>query len=95
MTKALWDEAPVLEKAKIKVYGWVNPGGTASTSKNSNVPESYAIVPNRVEMDQAALRIERVPDTVQTDHLDGGFRLSTIYGIDYRYTTAQGWFSNY
>ncbi len=93
LTQALWDEAPALKKAKIKIYGWLNPGGDVSTSKHSNVPESYAIVPNRLEMDQAVLRIERVPDTVQTNHVDWGFRLSTIYGIDYRYTTAQGWFS--
>ncbi len=93
LTKALWGEFGGLQKAKIKIYGWVNPGGDFSTSKQSNVPESYAIVPNKVEMDQAVLRIERVPDTVQTDHVDWGFRLSVIYGIDYRYTTAQGWFS--
>jgi hypothetical protein len=93
LTQALWDESAALKKAKIKIYGWLNPGGDVSTSKNSNVPESYAIVPNKVEMDQAVLRIERVPDTVQTDSVDWGFRLSTIYGIDYRYTTSQGWFS--
>lgn len=93
LTRAIWDEWGGLESAKIKIYGWFNPGGDSSTSNDSNVPESYAIVPNKVEMDQAVLRIERVPDTVQTDHVDWGFRLSIIYGIDYRYTTAQGWFS--
>ena len=35
-----------------------------------------------------------MPDTVQTSHTDWGFRLSNVYGIDYRYTTAQGYFSN-
>ncbi len=94
LTKALWDASPVLKKAKIKVYGWFNPGFTGSTSDESNQPESYAIVPNKVEMDQAVLRFERVPDTVQTDHVDWGFRLTTLYGIDYRWTTAQGWFSD-
>jgi len=93
LTKALWDASPALKNAKIKVYGWLNPGGDASTSKNSNIPESYAIVPNKLEMDQAVLRIERIPDSVQTDHIDWGFRLTTIYGIDYRWTTSQGWFS--
>ena len=39
------------------------------------------------------LRFERVPDSVQTDHIDWGFRLTTFYGIDYRWTTSQGWFS--
>jgi len=93
LTNALWKEFSGLEAAKIKAYGWFNAGGTASTSTHSNVPESYAIVPNKLELDQAVLRMERVPDTVQTDHTDWGFRVSLIYGIDYRYTTAQGWFS--
>ena len=39
------------------------------------------------------LRFDRVPDSVQTDHIDWGFRLTTLYGIDYRWTTSQGWFS--
>ena len=30
---------------------------------------------------------------VQTDHIDWGFRSVHLYGIDYRYTTAGGWFS--
>lgn len=94
LTKALWDASPGLKKAKIKVYGWFNPGFTVSTSDNSNQPTSYAIVPNKLEMDQAVLRFERVPDTAQTDHVDWGFRATVFYGIDYRWTTAQGWFSN-
>ena len=80
LTKALWDEFPSLEASRIKIYGWINPGGDYSTSRKSNIPESYAIVPNKLDMDQAVLRFERVPDTVQTDHVDWGFRLSVIYG---------------
>src|SRR6267143_391787 len=93
LTKALWTIAPALKDARIKVYGWINPGISVSTSNRSNIPESYAIVPNRIELDQGVLRIERLPDTVQTDHVDWGFRLTPIYGIDYRWTTSQGWFS--
>jgi hypothetical protein len=93
LTKALWKAFPVLEKHKIKIYGWLNPGGDASSSNNSNIPESYAIVPNTVEMDQAVLRFDRIPDSVQTEHIDWGFRLTVLYGIDYRWTTSQGWFS--
>ncbi|MDN3547696.1 outer membrane beta-barrel protein [Mucilaginibacter aquaedulcis] len=81
-------------KSRLKIYGWIAPGVNFSTSKNSNIPMSYAIVPNKLELDQAVLRIERQPNTVQTDHLDWGFRLSTFYGMDYRYTTSKGWFSN-
>ena len=75
------------------MYGWVNAGFDFSTSDKSNIPESYAIVPNKLELDQAVVRIERLPDTVQRDHVDWGFRLTPMYGIDYRWTTAQGWFS--
>jgi hypothetical protein len=93
LTKAVWAIAPALKDARIKVYGWVNGGISVSTSNKSNIPESYAIVPNRPELDQAVLRIERLPDTVQTDHVDWGFRITPMYGIDYRWTTSQGWFS--
>jgi hypothetical protein len=31
---------------------------------------------------------------VQTDHFDWGFRLTSLYGIDYRYTTSEGNFSD-
>ena len=71
----------------------MNVGFDFSTSNKSNIPESYAIVPNKLELDQAVVRIERLPDTVQRDHVDWGFRLTPMYGIDYRSTTAQGWFS--
>lgn len=82
------------DKSRIKIYGWVNPSYNFSTSKNSNVPMSYAVVPNHIELDQAVLRIERQPNTVQTDHVDWGFRLSNMYGMDYRYTTGKGYFSD-
>jgi Putative beta-barrel porin-2, OmpL-like. bbp2 len=93
LEKALWSAFPALKAHSIKVYGWVNAGFNASTSNKSNIPESYAIVPNKLELDQAVVRFERLPDTVQKDHVDWGFRLTPMYGIDYRWTTAQGWFS--
>ena len=37
--------------------------------------------------------IERLADTTQNDHFDWGFRLSGLYGVDYRYTTAYSLFS--
>lgn len=94
LTKILWNDSPQLKEADIRIYGWVNPSYNVSTSKKSNTPLSYTIVPNHIELDQLVLRLERVPDTVQTSRLDWGFRLSNLYGIDYRYTTAQGYFSN-
>lgn len=94
MTDLFWKVNPSIKDEKIKIYGWVNPSYNASTSSNSNIPLSYAIVPNRLELDQLVVRVERVPDTVQMSNLDWGFRLSNVYGIDYRYTTSQGYFSH-
>jgi putative OmpL-like beta-barrel porin-2 len=83
-----------LQANRISIYGWVDPSVNFSTSKNTNLPLSYAIVPNRVELDQVMLLIERQPNTAQTDHIDWGFRLEGLYGTDYRFTTAKGYFSD-
>jgi len=81
----------------IQIYGWVNGGGNISsnsTKPGGNVPMAYMYSPNRLQFDQAVLYVERVPNTVQTDHVDWGFRLSVLYGENYRYTTAYGIMSN-
>lgn len=93
LTKLLWQALPPLKDHGIRIYGWVNPSFNSSSSNQSNIPLSYNIVPNRIELDQFVLRVERIPDTVQTEHIDWGFRVSNLYGIDYRFTTAQGYFS--
>jgi hypothetical protein len=82
------------KESRIDIYGWVNGSWNWSTSQSSNLPGVYDIVPNRVELNQAVLRIERNPDTVQTDHTDWGFRITNLYGTDYRFTVAKGWFDN-
>jgi Putative beta-barrel porin-2, OmpL-like. bbp2 len=76
---------------RIRVYGWVTAEGNLSTAKNSNTPDSYWVRPNKFDMDQAVLRVDRNVDSVQTDHVDWGFRVTGAYGIDYRYFTAGGW----
>jgi hypothetical protein len=40
------------------------------------------------------LYIERTPDEFQTDHVDWGFRISSVYGLDYRYMISRGLFSD-
>lgn len=82
-----------LQEYHIQIYGWLNGGGNISTNEvkpAGNAPIAYMYTPNTLELDQAVLYIERVPNTVQTDHIDWGFRLSSIYGENYRYTTAYG-----
>ena len=83
-----------LTGSKVKVYGWVDVGGNLSTSKYSNAPTSYDLVPNSVVLDQVALKFDKQPNTAQTDHPDWGFLSTTIFGTDYRYTAAKGYFSN-
>lgn len=81
-------------KGRFKIYGWLDFGGNISSSKHSNAPESYDIVPNGVGLDQAIIKIERQPNTVQTKHFDYGFLFTNIFGTDYRYTTGKGYFSD-
>lgn len=82
-----------IKKTRIKAYGWFNVSGNLSTCKNSNFPDSYWIVPNRLELDQFVFRLERQVDSVQTEHPDIGFRSTFLYGTDYRFMTAGGWTS--
>jgi hypothetical protein len=77
----------------IEAHGWVTVGGNWSNATKSNLPTAYWIVPNSLQVDQAVIKFEREIDSVQTDHVDWGFRSVHLFGIDYRYTTAGGWFS--
>jgi hypothetical protein len=80
--------------SKVKFYGWADVGGNLSTSKNSNAPASYDLVPNSVQLDQFLIQVTKQPDMAQTNHFDWGFLATGIFGTDYRYTTAKGIFSN-
>jgi opacity protein-like surface antigen len=80
--------------SRIKIYGWGEVGANASTSSQSLAPAGYPLHPDRVELDQLALRIERLPDTAQNDHVDWGFNVTNLYGLDYRYTIMKGIFSD-
>jgi hypothetical protein len=80
--------------SRTKFYGWINPGVNGSTSSTTNLPEAYDIYPNRLELDQGVAIVERLPDTVQTQHFDWGLRLTAFYGIDYRFTFAKGYFTD-
>lgn len=80
--------------SRIKIYGWLDPSVNFSTSHRSNIPLSYAIFPNSLQLSQAIVIFERQVDSVQKEHTDWGFKFTNLYGIDYRYTTAKGYFSN-
>jgi len=84
----------------VQIYGWINPGFNISNQHTlpgqitgGNFPAAYAYQPNLLQLDQIVLMFERLPDTVQQDHIDWGFRFSPLFGETYRYTTASGIFS--
>lgn len=80
--------------SRAKLYGWVEATVNASTSSARNLPLSYVIYPNSVQMNQAVLYYERLPDTVQKQRFDWGFHLTAFYGTDYRFTTSVGYLSD-
>lgn len=82
-----------LENSRTKVYGWVASSINFSTSNQNNFPVAYDVFPDKIEVNQAVVYIERLPDTVQKDHFDWGFHLTSFWGTDYRFTTAKGYFS--
>ncbi|WP_263410422.1 porin [Terriglobus tenax] len=81
------------QRARTKIYGWIAPSVNASTSSGNNFPVSYDIFPNRIELNQAVVYVERLPDTVQKKHFDYGYHFTAFYGIDYRFTTAKDYLS--
>ncbi|MGO8969363.1 MAG: outer membrane beta-barrel protein [Myxococcaceae bacterium] len=85
------------KESGVTIYGWLAGGFNLSSSRESgyaNAPAAYYSVSNSWILDQFTLYIERDPDTVQTEHFDWGFRLANLVGLDYRYTTMKGVFSN-
>jgi hypothetical protein len=66
--------------------------GTSPVNGNgANFPEVYDQQPNTLSQNQFVIYAERTPDEFQTDHIDWGFRMSWVYGLDYRYMISRGW----
>ncbi len=80
-------------KSRTKIYGWIEPTLNFSTSAHSNAPEANDVYSNRFEMNQLIVYVERLPDSVQREHIDVGYHLTAFYGTDYRYTTDKGYLS--
>ena len=81
-------------KSRTKLYGWIEPTVNLSTSSNSNAPEENDVYSDRFEMNQFVFYAERLPDSVQQDHVDWGYHLTALYGADYRFTTGKGYGSS-
>ena len=85
---------------RIQLYGWVTVSGNVSSSHNTslsqlnNFPMVYSERGNRVENEQDVLYIERMADMNQTDHMDWGFRIALLYGLDYRFMGSRGFLND-
>ena len=88
------------KNSRIQIYGWedfswnVSTSTNTSRSPNANFPLIYDLRPNRFEQNQFVLYVERVPDEFQTGHIDWGFRVCGVYGLDYRFMISRGLFSD-
>jgi hypothetical protein len=88
------------KKSRIQIYGWeafswnVSTSTNTSRGPNGNFPLIYDLRPNRFGQNQFVLYVERVPDEFQIDHIDWGFRVSAVYGLDYRFMISRGFFSH-
>jgi hypothetical protein len=104
LMKALFDgpNGQWWKDSRIFISGWVEVSANGSTSVNqpgqsnifANAPYLYDQQPNSINLHQLDLHAIRLPDTYQTDHVDWGFRVDSLYGQDYRFTTMKGLFSN-
>ncbi len=65
-----------------------------TSPQQNNFPEVYGVRSGRIELDQAVLYIERMADENQTDHIDWGFRVASVYGLDYRFMSTRGFLSD-
>jgi hypothetical protein len=80
-------------RSRTKVFGWLEPSLNFSTSSHRNDPEANDVYSNRFELSQSVLYVERLPNSVQRDHVDWGFHLTALFGTDYRYTTGKGYWN--
>jgi hypothetical protein len=101
LMQALYDgpHGQAWRDSHFKIYGWNDASGNVSTSskgglsaagQSANFPLVYDQRPNRVEDNQFVIYAERTPDET-LDRPDWGFRMSWIYGLDYRYMISRGW----
>ena len=64
-----------------------------SSSSSSNSPEANDAYSNTLQLNQAVIYLERLPDSVQREHIDIGYHLTAFFGTDYRYITDAGYLS--
>jgi hypothetical protein len=69
-------------------------GGNNLVGVGGNGFVAYDVYPNTIQLDQLTFYIQRTPDEVQQDHFDWGFRITNLFGSDYKYTFTHDYLSD-
>src|SRR3984885_4606372 len=67
-------------RSRTKVYGWIEPTLNFSTAAHRNDPEANDAYSNRFEMNQFVVYAERLPDSVERDHVVWGYHVLAFFG---------------
>lgn len=85
---------PLAEESKLRLYAYANPSYNKSQAQLNNSPVGFQIVANSLELSGLSLSLEKPLSFHKTDTAELGFKLTNLYGLDARYTTMDGIFSN-
>jgi Putative beta-barrel porin-2, OmpL-like. bbp2 len=84
----------MLDSHRLQLSGWIEPGFTASSATDNQLPLGFNYRANEFHLQQSWVRFERPVQTSGTTEPTFGFRSDWILpGIDYRFTAARGLFS--
>jgi Putative beta-barrel porin-2, OmpL-like. bbp2 len=85
---------PKAEESQLRFYGYANPSFNKSQAQNSNTPVGFQIVPNALELSELTFTLDKPLQFNHQHDAEIGFKLTSLYGIDARFTTMDGVFSN-
>ncbi len=84
----------VLNRNRLSVSGWAEMAFTGSNATFSNLPETWNDRPNKFNVHQLWVRLDRPLVTSGTTEPSFGGRIDFLYGTDYRYTMMRGLFND-
>lgn len=85
---------PNAQDSDVVFYGYANPSFNKSQAQNNNSPIGFQIVPNALELSELSFTLEKPIDYHLQTTYELGFKVTSLYGIDARFTTMDGIFSN-
>lgn len=85
---------PLAQDSHIRFYGYANPSYNKSQAQLNNSPVGFQIVPNSLELSELSLTFEKPLYFNHGNAVELGYKLTSLYGLDARFTTMDGIFSN-